>query len=552
MMKRIVFLFAITGLFMSACTDDLQKDIDELKEKVEALEATDVASLDFQGSDLVVTFGDGSTSSVTVPPEVIPNRVIDFEIDNATGIITVTFSDGTTKEYIVLNNGNTTYLSGTLTGDFGIASMSVGDVKMAELSYDDQNRMVEALINLPDGNGNVINIMEMHNYYSAENPVFEAIEKALRYDMDYFTEAWLSSSYVYFPGDSGNVFVQEDGELYDLYIKDTWYTGTDYRYNHYEKSWFVPEDEVNYDTYEKYYPVPGEDSLFYKSYNSYYYLNVDGVDGRVYYPDRIIKITQIYEPGQATDTTRAKLTMRDDDLIEKVEFFEWDSDEIDGYMEMTYDASDLITKVDMYDLYDPAGEKGDGINPDTIHFAQLQMSYTDDLLTKVDLVSLNEDGTVAETTEITEIVYDEVGNPVEIWAIPGYDAGDGYIYTTDGSGKIIIEPLEEEMTKIVEIEYDYMLPNFFGKTLEYMIPELKGLKITNAPVKLTHSGFFDFVNMEYFDFNEGGYPAKVKMEAYISTLMGAPNKGLAPGYPGMGFLTTPIATEMLVEYVLFE
>ncbi|MFP4487721.1 MAG: hypothetical protein ACLFN1_00320 [Bacteroidales bacterium] len=550
-MKKIAYLFVFAGLLFSACTDDLQKDIDDLKEKVEALEATDVASLDFQGDELIVTFGDGSTSSVTVPPEVIPNRVIDFEINNATGIITVTFSDGTTKEYIVLNNGNTTFLSGTLEGDYGITTMSVGDVKMAELGYDDQNRMVEAFINLPDGNGNVINIMEMHNYYADDSPAFEAIEKVLNYDMDYYTEEWMYSEYVYFPEDNGYNFVQEDGELYDLYI-DRYFTGSEYRYTHYEKCWFVPEDEINYDTYEKYYPVAGEDSLFYKSYNNYRYMTVDGVDGRVYYPDRIIKVTKIYEQGEAVDTTRAKLTMRNDDLIEKVEFYEWDTDEIDGYLELTYDASDLITQVDMYDLYDPAGEKGDGINPDTIHFAQLVMSYTDDLLTKVDLQSLQEDGSVDETMELTEIVYDEVGNPVEIWTIPGYNAGDGYIYTTDGSGKIIIEPLEKEMQKVVEIEYDYMLPNFFGKTLEYMIPELKGLKITNAPVKLTHSGFFDFVNMEYFDYNEGGYPAKVKMEAYISSLFYGPMKGLAPGYPGMGFITTPIATEMLIEYVLFE
>lgn len=92
------------------------------------------------------------------------------------------------------------------------------------------------------------------------------------------------------------------------------------------------------------------------------------------------------------------------------------------------------------------------------------------------------------------------------------------------------------LQKVVGIEYNYTLPNFFGKTLEYMIPELKGINVKNAPVKFTHSGFFNFVNMEYFDFNQGGYPAKVKVDTYLPDMAG----------PAV------IGTEMLIDYVLFD
>ena len=533
---------------MIGCTDDLENDINDLKDKVENLENGEIAGMEFQGSDLVITFGDGTTTSVTVPDDVLPGNVSDFDINNETGIITVTFADGTTREYIVLDNGNTTYLSGTLSGDYGITSMTLGDVELVKMAYDDQDRMINAQVNLPDGNGNVINVMELQNNYADAQPVMIAIEKSLYNDINYTTDSYFSSTYVYLPDDNGYSFVEEEAgtELYILY-NYRYFTGTEYRYNKYEHCWFVPDDQVNHDTYEKYYPVAGEDSLFYKTYNNYQYVTIDDVSGRLYYPDRIVRIEEVYEAGEVMDTSTARLTMRDDDLIEKIEMLDWES-EVSEYFEITYDANDLITQVDMYDIFDITK----AADTDTIKFGRAVMTYTDNLLTLVQFEILDEDGNVDETMDITKLVYDDAGNPVEVWAIPDYEAGDGYTYTVDGSGKIIITPIDKELQKVVEIEYNYTLPNFFGKTLEYMIPELKGIKVINAPVRLVHSGFFDFVNMEYFDFNQGGYPAKVKMEAYISSSMGGLRKAPSPIYFGGGVISVPVGTEMFIDYALFD
>jgi hypothetical protein len=175
-------------------------------------------------------------------------------------------------------------------------------------------------------------------------------------------------------------------------------------------------------------------------------------------------------------------------------------------------------------------------NVDTINFGRLLMEYTGELLTLVQFESFDNKGGVEETFDITKFVYDGVGNPVEIWTVPYYNAGDGYKYSVDADGKIIIEEIEMVLQKVVGIEYNYTLPNFFGKTLEYMIPELKGIQVKNAPVKFTQSGFFNFANMEYRDFNQGGYPAKVKVDAYFPDMAG----------PAV------IGTELLIDYVLFE
>jgi hypothetical protein len=222
-MKKFILLFAAIGLMICSCTDDLQQDLDDLKDRVSTLETAEaVVSLAFQGNDLIVTFGDGSTASVTVPVEVIPDHVSDFQINTETNMITITFSDGTSGEYRVFSNGNSTYMSGTLTGDYGIASLTLGDVTLANLSYDDQNRMVEAMINLPDGNGNVINVLELHNNYTATNPTAIAINKSMEDGIDYYQESYIYSEYSYFPGDSGYSFFQKDGDMYTFY-EDRYY-----------------------------------------------------------------------------------------------------------------------------------------------------------------------------------------------------------------------------------------------------------------------------------------------------------------------------------------
>lgn len=550
-MRKLLFLFAALGLLFVSCTDDLENDLNDLKDRVSELETADIADMTFDGTDLIITFGDGTTSTATVPDAIFPNNVSDFDIDNATGVITVTFYDGTTAEYRLVTNGGSTFLSGTLTGEYGISSITLGDVKLAEMAYDDQNRLIQALINMPNYNGGVVNVMELQNNYADVQPTMMAIEKAMYNDYDYDYLTGMYTSVVYFPGDSGSYFtrLQEDGELY-TYYSNRFYDGMNYRYDSTGYCWFVAEDDINYDAYPQFYPVPGEDSTFFKSYNNYYWTTIDGEWGRLYRPAEKIKITQIYQPGETMDTTWTRLTMRTNDLIEKVEMMNWE-DEVMEYYEMTYDENDLLTQIDMFDIYDN-DKKISFPETDTAHYARLVMTYNgEDLLEKVVLEELDEvevllkgEVEVTDTYDVVSFVYDDAGNPTEVWVVPGYMEGD-YIFTTDQDGKIIITAREMELIKMVEIEYDYTLPNFFGETLENLIPELKGLTIKNAPTRLLHSGFFDFVNMEYYDFNAGGYPAKVKVDAHIGSFYG-PRK--ASYSPFEAFLGVPMQTELMMEY----
>lgn len=156
-MKKLAFFVAAIALLMAGCNDDFEDDLNELRDKVDDLEKALVTGLEFQENNLVVIFSDGTTSQVTVPEEILPGNVVDFDIDNESGIIVITFADGTTKEYLILNNGDATYLSGTLEGDYGIASMTLGDVEMVNLEYDDQNSRLS---------------IGVYNLYHNSNPYF--------------------------------------------------------------------------------------------------------------------------------------------------------------------------------------------------------------------------------------------------------------------------------------------------------------------------------------------------------------------------------------------
>ena len=367
-------------------------------------------------------------------------------------------------------------------------------------------------------------------------------------DIDYEIEEWISTETTSFPGDSGYSFVMKDGEMYSYY-DNGFYNGSEYQYNTRSHCWFVEDDDIDYDSYEKYFPVAGEDSVFYKSYSNYYSMSIDEKYGHLYYPNEIIRVTDIYQAGETMDTLKTRLTVKDNGLIEKVETLHWENEDVTGYFEMTYDNNDLMTSIDFYDvrtyLKKSAGDDSPE-EPRVEHYMTLNMSYTESLLTSLNADFFDEEGALEETVEVGQMVYDDAGNPIEIWSSQvDYYNDNGPNFVVDASGRISIEPISNELKKIVEIEYNYTLPNFFGKTLEYLIPELKGLKINNAPVRITQSGFFNFAQMEYFDFNEGGYPAKVKLDANIQSYY---NKGASISRSPI----LPLGTEMELEYTLFE
>ncbi|MDX5437540.1 MAG: hypothetical protein LPK03_10120, partial [Pontibacter sp.] len=117
-------------------------------------------------------------------------------------------------------------------------------------------------------------------------------------------------------------------------------------------------------------------------------------------------------------------------------------------------------------------------------------------------------------------VYDSNGNPTAVWA--WQPAVYDYSWKLDVStgqwvptSKLI---REAGLHKVANIEYETAYKNFLGNTITALVPELEGYRIVNAIKRVTVHNSYTFANIEYKDFNENGYPRRMKMDAsYIES-----------------------------------
>lgn len=130
-----------------------------------------------------------------------------------------------------------------------------------------------------------------------------------------------------------------------------------------------------------------------------------------------------------------------------------------------------------------------------------------DLLEKIILVVEGEDDIT-----MSEIKYDDKKNPIEIYKYNSPDTDWKRDPETGEYKEVVTE--EGGLKSLVKIEYDYEMKNFLGNTAGLVFPELSNFNMYNAPKKITQSGTVVMGSVTYSEFNEGGYPAKVK---YLGT-----------------------------------
>ncbi|MFW5872862.1 MAG: hypothetical protein ACOCVN_02635, partial [bacterium] len=119
------------------------------------------------------------------------------------------------------------------------------------------------------------------------------------------------------------------------------------------------------------------------------------------------------------------------------------------------------------------------------------------------------------TVVIQKADYDQNNNPVAIYRYMDEMTEWSWVGWQFNPDTQELEPVHENviaeagLRQIASIEYNYDFKNFFGNTLEALVPELKNYKVYNAPKKISMTGSFNFGSAEYSDFNDGGYPDKV-------------------------------------------
>jgi hypothetical protein len=122
-------------------------------------------------------------------------------------------------------------------------------------------------------------------------------------------------------------------------------------------------------------------------------------------------------------------------------------------------------------------------------------------------------------TVVFKTLYDDNGNPVEIWAWSDevtywYDYFDPWNNPEDPWQDGEETLVEEGLQLVATIEYEYSYKNFFGNTLGALIPVLDKYKLYNAPVKISYARENIYGAITYSNFNESGYPETVVANLY--------------------------------------
>lgn len=131
---------------------------------------------------------------------------------------------------------------------------------------------------------------------------------------------------------------------------------------------------------------------------------------------------------------------------------------------------------------------------------------------------------------VAKFTYDSRKNPIELSVNSSYLAGKGYddlfcvlglayrykIY--DETAGAIVEKIKytDGYTPLLKIQYNYNLKNFMNHTLTATNPLLEGFNMNNAISEMGWAGHGSCFMLEYSNYNEGGYPTRLKGLLQIS------------------------------------
>jgi hypothetical protein len=123
----------------------------------------------------------------------------------------------------------------------------------------------------------------------------------------------------------------------------------------------------------------------------------------------------------------------------------------------------------------------------------------------------------------TRLVYDQNGNPTEIYAymdkvISNMDYYDPIDYPTDPWRENRVVTQEEGLRLIAKFEYDYAYKNFLGNSISAILPAMENYKFFNAIKRVSGTETMANASFEYKDFNDKGYPETIIMDTYDEEL----------------------------------
>lgn len=509
-MKRFPFTafmaFAFWGLVAVALLTGCNKsDIDDLEDRVAALEkSTSVIGIDFTDSQMVVTYSDSKTETLEFNDglsglELLKSDgIASIDYNETTKVLTITLTNGNASEFKIYGDtyaGLVAMLISDVNGKMYISKVTMGAAPIVSVEYDADFNITNIHSKIIR-DGMILDFLDINKQYTGGALTGLQIdryasERGTEYDAKY-----ISLIDTIRADNIGNYFVQNPGDTTFRYYQYSHFNGSGYNYAIYPhaiKRFYATG--VSYPS--TLYAVQNADT----AYEFQIILSQSVAGGydvwyRVYYT---YILENAYEVGDIAHTETFSMECNASGNPVKV----YPDD--DYYIQMTYNSMDQLIKGEAYYKDGDTWTKED---------EYLTFEYnTDKQLSTVTFHTEESDTVVAKT------VYDDNGNPVEIWAWSDevtywYDYFDPWNNPEDPwqEGEEVL--VEEGLQLMATVEYDYSYKNFFGNTLGAIIPVLDKYKLYNAPVKISYAKENIYGSLTYSNFNESGYPETVVTNMY--------------------------------------
>ncbi|MBN2349285.1 MAG: hypothetical protein JXJ22_10630 [Bacteroidales bacterium] len=511
MRKLISFISALIVLtFFYGCTKDVQDQVDQLQQDVNLT----IVDVYFVGEDLIIEYSNGETATVTLPESITQTAVSALNFDQATGLLTLTFSDGNTSTYEIINHDQELLLAQDVNGKYYLQEIALGDVSLADFTYDTEKRLTEIAVRFLFNN-EVADILKVVNTYSGDQNTGYTM-----YLYAFQQEANTSQTYVYYSNSvnfdhqlTSEEQLVDNGDGTFTYYSYSYSSGSYYYYYSYSPCVWVPVDDLNEcgdADQDYYYPISGNEFYRIYPYNSrWQYKDIDGIYSALVQANYMVTVNSVVEKGNIYDTIKVDVNYNSAGLAEKIYTYTDENDVPLEYILNTYDANNLLVKNEYYVWNDitEVWEKMDEYISHTYNSENLIESSTWHYLNSED---------AEETRQVYGVTYDDQNNPVLVSAFMDEDIEWQFVEGTGGEytyEPVVVRPAG--LVDVLKVEYNYNMKNFWGNTWNSIIPELKGLQMNNAPKKILYADHFSYANMEYSDFNEGGYPQTLTAAAKI-------------------------------------
>lgn len=515
--KRITVIALCCLALFTGCEKD-NEETQNLENELAAEKSKTVVDIKKVGDNLIIYYSNGTTTTVPYTEALKGNisgedgedgkdgkdgvGIESITYNGETGILTIKLTNGEVTEFKITGTGTewSAVLVSDTNGSLFITEALLGSIPIIKADYNDSyqltylesNRAVDMQTRkafdltssyLSDGN--------LDKYTRKE---YAQKDRKNDHTYEYVQENYISQ--VTFTEYKGYGFKETNADgTYTFYIYENVKNNLHY-YRKYSKCIVISSDNAESDKYRII--RKGNDSKY------YYYSHIHSLSTeKVYSLESIITPLPPISAGELLATKVVDVeTNALGRVIKKFEAKN-EEDQPTKYTSYEYNSMGLVKITKSYVKNSQGAWVEEGIYE----------TYNYDAANR--LVSTVRTLGNGSTREIQKATYDKNGNPTEIWA------WQSAVYDHDwklnpGTGEH--EPTsrlirEAGLHKIAMLEYDYSFKNFLGNTITALVPELDSYKIVNAIKRVTVPNSYSFANMEYKEFNEFGYPRRIKMDA---------------------------------------